>query len=80
VSTFIGNYARYLEEINIREDKLLLYSITACLNWVLKKSTYLNNFIRVSSRGTAVHHSSIEKRVSERLASGQRCGFFARQK
>jgi hypothetical protein len=25
VSTFIGNYARYLEEINIREDKLLLY-------------------------------------------------------
>jgi hypothetical protein len=25
VSTFIGNYARYLEEINIREDELLLY-------------------------------------------------------
>jgi hypothetical protein len=25
LGALIGNYARYLEEINIREDKLLLY-------------------------------------------------------
>jgi hypothetical protein len=54
VSPFIGNYARYLEEINIK--KTSCYCITAYLNWVLKKSTYLNKYYTVHGE---IPHSEI---------------------
>jgi hypothetical protein len=70
--------AKIFAWINIITTKLPLYH--CLLDSGIQKVTYLHNFIRVSSRGTAVQHSSSEEKWREDSASGKRCRRFSRKK